>query len=111
MPASAFGTVDPAKAQYQVSMYSDAEDGEGIGNVRPVYSQACWSGGDGCPGFVGSYRLGGGAGTWDCGVPAQDSDTSDSNAMDIISGTAAQSTIMDWTAGSPITVPYVPLAQ
>jgi glucan 1,4-alpha-glucosidase len=111
VPASTFGIVDPAKAGYQVSMYSDAEDGEGIGNVRPVYSQTCWDGGDGCPSFVKGYRLGGGAGNWDGSIPAQDTDTSDSNAIDIISGSAAQSTVMDWTVGSPVTVPYVSLSQ
>jgi len=111
VPASTFGAVDPAKAGYQVSMYSDAEDGEGIGNVRAVYSKTCWDGGNGCPWFVKGYRLGGGAGNWDGSIPAQDTDTSDSNAIDIISGGTAQSTVMDWTTASPITVPYVSLSQ
>ncbi len=111
VPASTFGAVDPAKAGYQVSMYSDAEDGEGIGNVRPVYSKTCWDGGDGCPWFVKPYRFGGGAGTWDGGLAAHDTDVSDSNAIDIISGSAAQSSVMDWTKGSPVTVPYVPLTR
>jgi hypothetical protein len=111
VPASTFGAVDPAKAGYQVSMYSDAEDGEGIGNVRPVYSKTCWDGGDGCPWFVKPYRVGGGAGTWDGGLAAHDTDVSDSNAIDIISGSAAQSSVMDWTKGSPVTLPYVPLTR
>ena len=35
VPASAFAGVDLRNAGYQVSMFSDAEDGEGIGSVRP----------------------------------------------------------------------------
>ena len=35
--------LDPAAAKYEVSMYSDADDGEGIGNVRPVYNLDCWN--------------------------------------------------------------------
>ena len=44
IPASVFGTTDLATATYQVSMFSDAEDSEGIGNIRPVYSHDCWAG-------------------------------------------------------------------
>lgn len=108
VPAATFGALDPGAAAYQVSMYNDAEDGEGIGNVRPVYSLSCWNGGDGCPPFVKPYRLGGGAGLWDGGIPSQDTDVSDSNAMDMITGTAAQATVMNWTAG-PVVAPYVTL--
>lgn len=111
MPASAFGTTDLSTAGYQVSMFSDAENGEGIGNVRPVYSLDCWNGGNGCPWFVKPYRFGGGAGNWDGSIPAQDTDTSDPNAIDIISGWTPQSAALDWTHGSPVTVPYVPITN
>ncbi|MEO7236088.1 MAG: glycoside hydrolase family 15 protein, partial [Lapillicoccus sp.] len=106
--ATALGGVDPAAAAYQVSMYSDAEDSEGIGNVRPVYSLSCWNGGDGCPSWVKPYRLGGGAGVWDGSTPSQDTVVSDSNAIDMITGAAAQAIVMDWTKG-PVVAPYVPL--
>jgi GH15 family glucan-1,4-alpha-glucosidase len=105
IPASVFGSTDLAKATYQVSMFSDAEDGEGIGNVRPVYSLDCWNGGSGCPWFIKQYRFGDGAGNWDGSMPSQDTDTSDPNAIEIISGSTPQSTALDWTNGSPVTVP------
>ena len=52
VPASALTGVDLSTAGYQVSMFSDAEDGEGIGNIRPVYSAEC-ARGINCPSFVG----------------------------------------------------------
>lgn len=107
LPASALGDLDFRNAGYQVSMYSDAEDGEGIGNIRPVYSADCAEG-IGCPSFVGPYRPGGGAGEWTDAVESRDTDTTDSNALDIISGKAEQKTVMDWTRG-PVIVPYVSL--
>ena len=89
-----------------MSLFSDAEDSEGIGNVRPVYSLDCWQGNDGCPSFVGQYRFGGGAGDWNPAIPSQDTDTSDPNAIDIFSGSTPQATALDWTTASPVTVPY-----
>ncbi|MEU4769685.1 glucodextranase DOMON-like domain-containing protein [Actinosynnema sp. NPDC023794] len=44
VPASALG-LDIAGAGYQVSIYSNAEPGEGIGLVRPLYSKAHWDNG------------------------------------------------------------------
>jgi len=109
VPASALTGVDLSTAGYQVSMFSDAEDGEGIGNVRPIYSADCAKGID-CPGFVGPYRGGGGAGNWTDALESRDTDTSDSNAFDIITGQEPQSQVMDWTTG-PIVVPYVQLGR
>ena len=106
--AGAFGGTDLSAATYQVSLFSDADDGEGIGNVRPVYSLDCYNG-IGCPGFIKQYRFGGGAGTWDPGIGSQDTDTRDPNAVDIVSGSTPQSSALDWTVGSPVVVPYVPL--
>lgn len=102
------GIVDLTAAGYQVSIYSDAEDGEGVGNVRPVYAPC--APGDGCPDFVRAYRFTGGAGAWTGDVAERDTDTTDSNAIDIISGEAAQAEVMDWTRG-PVVVPYVTLQE
>lgn len=107
VPASVLGDVDLATIGYQVSMYSDAEDGEGIGNVRPIYSAAC-AAGEGCPSFVGPYRGAGGAGEFTDAVDARDTDTTDSNAFDIISGEVSQAEAMDFTRGA-VVVPYVSL--
>jgi hypothetical protein len=107
VPAHTMGDLDLRNAGYQVSMFSDAEEGEGIGNVRPVYSRECAEG-VGCPWFVGPYRVGGGAGSWSDTLESRDTDTSDSNALDILSGKASQATVMDWTQG-PVVAPYVRL--
>ena len=37
VPRSAFGSLDLSSARYGVAMFGNAEGGEGIGNVRPVY--------------------------------------------------------------------------
>ncbi len=109
IPNSVLSGIDLATAAYQVSMFGDADDGdgEGVGNIRPVHSLQCWNG-TGCPDFVKPYRFGGGAGNWQPNPPA-DTDTSDPNAIDIISGGTPQSAALDWTKGSPVVVPYVPL--
>lgn len=94
VPADAFDGIDLARAGYQVLMLSSAEDGEGIGNVRPVYGDACWNG-DGCPSYVQQYRFGGGLGIVD-DSPAKDSVTTDSNAIDILDdGSQAQLLALD----------------
>jgi hypothetical protein len=109
VPADALDGLDLRTAGYQVSMFSAAEDGEGIGNVRPIYSTRCWQG-TGCPSFVGPYRGGGGAGDWTDANQARDTDTSDSNAFDVITAATNQATAMDWTRG-PVILPYVALAK
>jgi hypothetical protein len=108
VPANTLNGLDLASAGYQVSMFSDAEDSEGIGNIRPVYSAECAQGVS-CPWFVGPYRVGGGAGNWTDTTQSRDTDTRDSNALDIISGNESQSTVMDWTKG-PVVTPYVALS-
>lgn len=110
VPASALAGIDLQNAQYQVSMLSHAELGEGIGNVRPVYSAECAQGLNGCPSWVGAYRIGGGAGEPSDELESKDTDTSDSNALDIISGEHDQASVMDWHAGA-VVVPYVSLAD
>jgi len=108
VPAAALAGLDLAETGYQVSMYSGAEEGEGIGGVRPVYSAAC-AAGQGCPSFVGPYRGGGGAGEFTDALDSRDTDTTDSNAFDIISGDVSQAAAMDFTRG-PVVVPYVGLS-
>ncbi len=107
VPADVLDDVDLRTAGYQVSMFSAAEDGEGVGNVRPIYSAQCWQG-TGCPSFVGPYRGGGGAGDWTDTNPARDTDTTDSNAFDVITASTSQATALDWTRG-PVVLPYVGL--
>ena len=104
IPATAFTGTDLATAGYQVSLFSDADDSEGIGNIRPVYSLQCWNGA-GCPDFVKAYRFGGGAGNWDPSLPTFDTDTADPNAIDVISGDTPQATALDWTTTHPVVVP------
>ncbi|MFH8248995.1 family 49 glycosyl hydrolase [Microbacterium sp. B2969] len=107
VPLAALGEADLRSIGYQVSMFSDAEDGEGIGGVRPVYGADCWHGIE-CPWFVGPYRFGGGAGNWSGDVDTRDTDTSDSNAIDLITGAADQASVMDWRTG-PVIAPYARL--
>jgi hypothetical protein len=99
--------VDLHTTAYQVSMYSDAQEDEGVGNVRPVYSAEC-AAGVGCPSFVGPYRVGGGVGEFTDTEDSRDTDTRDSNALDIISGDVSQAEAMDWNSGA-VVVPYVSL--
>ena len=83
VPRSALGGVDLQNARYGVAMFGNAEGGEGIGNVRPVYDLAYWQN----PGpdfwWITEYRFGGGAGVW-TDAPNHDSDTRDPNALDVI---------------------------
>ena len=90
--ASLLGGLDPAAAGYEVSLYSSAEAGESVGHVRPVLSADCTSGVT-CESWVGRYRLGGGVGTLLPTLPF-DSDRTDSNAMDMMTGNRPQSQVM-----------------
>lgn len=94
VPRTAFADLDLGRAGYQVSVFSSAEDSEGIGNVRPVYSTACWDGGESCPDYVHQFRFGGGLGVPD-DSPAHDSVTTDSNAIDAFTGKESQAALMD----------------
>lgn len=108
VPAAVFGGSDLAATGYQVAMFSDAEDGEGVGNVRPVYSAECAQSVD-CPDFVDPFR-GGGAGSFTDQDPSRVTDTSDSNAFDLFTGARPQAEVMDWTRG-PVIAPYVVLER
>ncbi|WP_205859527.1 family 16 glycoside hydrolase [Phycicoccus flavus] len=109
VPASAFGDLDPERARYGTAMFVNAEGGEGIGNVRPVYDLEYWQNPPAGLGFVRDWRLGGGAGEWD-DSPAHDTDLRDPNALDVLVGPGQQqATVMDWTASSPVRLPMVAL--
>ncbi|MCU1676669.1 MAG: glucoamylase [Frankiales bacterium] len=109
---SAFGSTSLATATYAVMMLGHADgNGEGVGDIRPVYSKAYWDStvGTGMS-WIHDYRFGGGAGEWTDSNAAKDTDTSDPNTIDIlVPAGASQATVLDWTAGSPVTIPYVPL--
>lgn len=109
VPKTALGGLDPAAARMSVTMFGNAEAGEGIGNVRPVYDGAYWEAGD--PSWIKEWRFGGGAGVFDGGLPARDTDTRDPNALDVLVGEGqTQSAVLDWRAGSPVVVPMLGLA-
>ena len=107
--------IEMKSAQYQVSLYSSAEGGEGVDNVRPVYSAACFAGtAEGCAqSWLHEYRFGGAKGTYTSESPFI-TDTSASNAIDIIVGdekvNGTQAEIMSLDK-EKIVVPYVSLAK
>jgi len=110
-PASIFGPLDLATARYGVAMFGNAEAGEGVGFIRPVYDPDYWQ--NPPPGFewIKEWRFGGGAGQWE-DTPDHDTDTRDSNAIDIIVGAGqAQAEVMNWEASSPVVLPMMSLAS
>jgi hypothetical protein len=91
-------------------MLGNAEESEGIGFVRAVYSFAFWN--DPPPGleFVKQFRFGGGAGELDPALPSKDTDTRDPNALDVIVGPGqSQAQVLDWTTMSPVQLPMLAL--
>lgn len=109
VPLSALGGVALDSARYGVAMLGNAEAGEGIGYVRPVYDLAFWEAAD--PPWVKEWRFGGGAGVLTFDLPSRDTDTRDPNAIDIVVGSGqSQASVMDWRASSPVRLPMVPLA-
>ncbi len=111
VPRSALEGVDLAAAAYQLSMMSHAADDEGAGGVRPVYDRDYWDSTVGTDrSFVHDYRFGGGAGEWTGDGAAKDTDTSDPNTLDVLVPAGRdQASVLDWTAGSPVVLPWVPL--
>lgn len=95
VPAKELSSIDLAKAGYEVSMYSSSENGEGVGNVRPVYQGDCPTGTatKDCP-VTMAYRFVGGLGEQTSTTP-YDSVTTDSNAIDIFSDAQSQASLMD----------------
>ncbi|MDN6209108.1 glucodextranase DOMON-like domain-containing protein [Bifidobacterium crudilactis] len=109
VPSDALTGIDLGNTGYQVAIFSSAEDSEGIGNVRPVFSKDCWDGLNSCPSFVHNYRFGGGLGNV-ADTPAHDSVTTDSNAIDIISGSQSQADLMSLKK-QQVVLPFVTFAQ
>jgi hypothetical protein len=112
VPKNVFDGVDLAGATYQVALMSHADpNGEGIGGIRPVYDFDYWNTSPGIGmGWIKEYRFGGGAGVWTDQNAARDTDTRDPNTIDVlVPDGATQSTVLDWRAGSPVVLPYVPL--
>jgi hypothetical protein len=110
LPRAALGGIDPATALYGTAMLGNAEEGEGIGFVRPVYSFEFWNNPPAGLEFVKSFRFGGGAGELHFGLPSKDTDTRDPNALDVIVAPGqSQAQVLDWTVGSPVQLPMVPL--
>ncbi len=110
VPRSALGGIDPATALYGTAMLGNAEEGEGIGFVRPVYSFEYWSNPPAGMEWVTAFRFGGGAGEIDFGLPSKDTDTRDPNALDVIVGPGqSQAQVLDWTAASPVQLPMLQL--
>jgi glucan 1,4-alpha-glucosidase len=112
VPAAALGSVDPATAEYALTMMSHADpNGEGVGGIRPVYDRQYWeSTRDTDMWWIREYRFGGGAGVFDGGTAARDTDTRDPNVLDVlVPAGSSQVQVLDWTAGAPVTLPYVTL--
>jgi hypothetical protein len=113
VPRSVLGPVALDSAQYALTVMSHADESEGAGGVRPVYSLDYWQSSAGTDmSWIHDYRFGGGAGEWTGADPSQDTDTSDPNVLDILvpPGTT-QAEVLDWTAGAPVRLPYVTLAM
>ncbi|MET0684066.1 MAG: PKD domain-containing protein [Solirubrobacteraceae bacterium] len=109
VPKSALGGLDLASARYGVAMFGNAEGGEGIGFVRPVYDFDYWNTPPGDKPWIKQWRFGGGAGEW-VDTPAKDTDTRDPNALDVIVGEGQnQAEVLDWETASPTAVPMLAL--
>ncbi len=110
VPRSALGGLDPAAALYGTAMLGNAEEGEGIGFVRPVYSLDYWTNPPAGMEWVTQFRFGGGAGEVDFGLASKDTDTRDPNALDVIVGSGqSQAQVLDWTTMSPVQLPMLQL--
>jgi glucan 1,4-alpha-glucosidase len=108
VPKTALGELNPATARFATAMFGNAETGEGIGNVRPVYDGEYWAAGN--PSWIKEWRFGGGAGVFDNGTASRDTDVSDPNALDVIVREGqTQAGVLDWRTGSPVVVPMVGL--
>jgi glucan 1,4-alpha-glucosidase len=111
VPKDAFGAEDLGDDLLAVTMASHADAGEGVGNIRPVYSLPYWAstGGTGMS-WIQEYRFGGGAGEYTDANATRDTDTSDPNLIDIVVPEgASQAEVLDPANGVPVAVPYVSL--
>ena len=110
VPGAALGGIDLATARYGIAMLGNAEPGEGIGFIRPVYDLDYWSNPPAGMEWVTQFRFGGGAGEIDFGLAGKDTDTRDPNTIDVIVGPGqTQSEVLDWRAASPVRLPMLEL--
>ena len=110
VPRSAFTGLDLTTALYGTAMLANAEESEGIGFVRPVYSFEYWNNPPAGMEWVKQFRFGGGAGEIDFALASKDTDTRDPNALDVIVGPGqSQTQLLDWTTMSPVQLPMLPL--
>ncbi len=110
VPRTALGGIDPATAAYGIAMLGNAEGGEGIGFIRPVYDFDYWNSPPEGMDWVKQFRFGGGAGEIDFGLASKDTDTRDPNAIDVIVGPGqTQSGVLDWRTASPVRLPMLTL--
>ena len=111
VPRSALGSVDLATARYGIAMLGNAEPGEGIGFIRPVYDFDYWNNPPAGMDWVKQFRFGGGAGEIDFGLASKDTDTRDPNTIDVIVGPGqTQSQVLDWRTASPVQLPMLQFA-
>ncbi len=78
VPRAALGGIEPATASYGIAMFGNAEGGEGIGFIRPVYDFDYWNNPPAGMDWVKEFRFGGGAGVIDSPA-SKDTDTRDPN--------------------------------
>ena len=108
VPKAALPDVDISSMRVAVAMFGNAESGQGIAFVRPVYDGDYWAAGD--PSWVKEWRFGGGAGVLDGSLPSRDTDTRDPNALDVIvRDDQSQAEVLDWRTTSPAAIPLVGL--
>jgi glucan 1,4-alpha-glucosidase len=111
IPLSALNGLDLTTAYYGTAMFDNCQSNEGIGFVRPVYSLAFWSNPGPGLSFIPQFFFGGGAGQATFNG-ANDTDTSDPNAIDIIVGPGqSQSEVLNWQLHSPCVLPMLPLGR
>jgi hypothetical protein len=111
VPRAALGGIDLQTARYGIAMFGNGEAGEGVGYIRPVYDGDYWNNPPAGFGWIKEYRFGGGAGIWD-DTPAHDTDTRDTNAIDVIVGCdQTQAQALNWRARSPSQLPMLRLDQ
>lgn len=106
VPKESLPGFDPATTRIGLAMFSNAEGGEGINFIRPVYD---WSA-PGNPDWLSQWRPGGGLGVLSDAEPSKDTDTRDGNAFDVLVGEGqSQADLLDWTKNTPAVLPLVGL--
>ena len=103
-PESALGGADAAKASYAVAMMSEADDSEGVSNIRPVIDCTL----PGTPDWASQWRICGGKGSISSTSP-YDTDTSDPNILKIFAPKDRSQHEILGSSESPVVLPFVGL--